>query len=110
MELCVTEDIVSYMLCNFFNCRAVKRDELYHRDDYEPSINDIPEQFHIDLYTEREARCGEDYQKYESHIEPIVNSQFIKSLCAYFDDDVAIKKMWNQKAPMLSPGEILRNY
>lgn len=110
MKLCITEDMASYLLCNFFYCRAVKRDELCQSGDYEPGIDDIPEQFHIDLYTEREARCGEDYQKYEVYIELIANSSFIKSLCSYFDDDTAFKKLWDENAPMLSLEEILQNY
>ena len=110
MNLAITEEMAAYLLCKFFDCRTVEKEQIGKSKWYDADIEDIAEIMHIDLFAERERRCGDAYQKYEANIESIKETKFVKALCSYFNDDIAFKKIWNENAHMLSSVEIMQKY
>ena len=103
----VTEEMGAYLLCNFFGCKQVDRNDIRNYKEYDTQIQDIPDIYHIDLYSEREIRCGEYYEKYEECIEAIKDSEYIRKLCAFYDDD---RVFGTSVVRIISSKDILEKY
>jgi|GEM_PF-5897534 len=71
-DYCVSEDVRARFLCEFYGCTLV---EACTYDDK------------IDMYSARERRCGSDYHKYIDKIQEHLNSDFVRKLKAYYDDE-----------------------
>lgn len=96
---CLTEEMVAYFLCEYYNCK--------NYDYYNMDIKDKKKYTKIDLYSEREYRCGDNYKQYIELIKPYFNTEYIKKISLYFNDD----SIFNQHClEMLSPEEILKKY
>lgn len=103
----ITEEMAQYLMCNFFHCRPVERNKIRECREYSEEDGDIPWTNHIDLYADREERCGKGYGKY---LKPIVlrkDTDFIKKLCAFYNDDAVFD---HEPVHLLSVEEILEKY
>lgn len=104
---CITEEMAVYLLCEFFNCERYNTGNLYLHKFYDTDTDDLAEILWIDLYSDREHRCGKDYKKYIDRIKPYVRSEYITKLCSFFNDGDIFKK---SKYSMLTPQEIIKKY
>lgn len=65
----------------------VSRERLSKLNEYDKEEEDITSEYWIDLYGDREKRCGPDFHKYIDKIEEYTETEYVKKLCAFFSDD-----------------------
>ena len=66
---CITEEMAGYFLCEFYGAILVSRERLSKLNEYDKEEEDITSEYWIDLYGDREKRCGPDFHKYIDKIE-----------------------------------------
>lgn len=104
---CVTEAQASYFLCNCLDCTEYAVSELPKLEFYDVDEEDLHMIDWIDMYSEREHRCGTDYKKYIELIKPYLETEYLVKLRAFFNDN-SVFDMAPYK--MLSPQEIMEKY
>lgn len=105
---CITEEMAVYLLCNHFNCEEYDKDNLCQLESYDDTEKDLVESQWIDLYGDREIRCGiTKRDECKEKIKPYAETDYIKKLCRYYDDDAAFSK---SPYDMLTPLQILEKY
>lgn len=81
------EEMASYLLCNFFGCKKVDK-AAWTRFSQSLDEDEIAEEwYYVDLFCDREERCGPDYKQYQAPIENLKDTKFIKALCAFFNSE-----------------------
>lgn len=86
---CINEDMAQYLMCNFFGCKPADKAAWtqYIRSTGGKRTRETKELCSIDLYLERERRCGERFKQLLAPIEAIKETDFMKAVRAFFDDE-----------------------
>lgn len=82
----ITLEMAAYMLCEYFECKIVPKELISKYDEYDEDIDDVDDIYEIELYHERELRCGKDYKLYILKLSGILRTEFMKSLYAFFNN------------------------
>ena len=88
----IHENIMSYLMCEFFSCKLATKKDIIFSKGYNKEYNDITKSNHINIYNERDKRCGSHYKDYEENILHLKDSKFIQKLCTYYNDESVLKK------------------
>ncbi|MDO4469855.1 MAG: hypothetical protein Q4C84_08430 [Bacillota bacterium] len=104
---CITDEMAVYFLCKFYNAVIFDSERIHELDTYDEEMQDIDENFQIDLYQEREMRCDSGYKKYIEKIRSHLETNYVKKLCAFYNDDMIFGKYPHK---YLSVTEILKKY
>lgn len=101
-------DVAVYLLCSIFGCTVFDKKKISSLDKYDAEMNDLAESEWIDLYDERERRCGSDDDKYVQQILQYTGNEFVRKLCAYFNSEEVHTRPAG--TDFLSPEEIMMKY
>ncbi len=107
-ESVIDESVAAYLLCSLFGCTLYDKSKLPLLDQYDSKIQDIAESEWIDLYEEREARCVSKCEQYIQKILSYTDTEFIRKLCAYFNNEEMHTR--SSGVVFLSPSEIIMKY
>ncbi len=101
-------DVAAYLLCDLFGCSVFDKEYLHLLGSYDSKAKDLRESVWIDLYEERERRCGEGHERYIQNIMEYTETEFVRKLRAYFDSEDVYKKPVG--TGFLSPEQIMTRY
>ncbi len=101
-------DVAAHLLCDLFGCSVFNKENLHLLGSYDPKQKDLTEDCWIDLYEERERRCGEGYERYIQNIMEYTDTEFVRKLCAYFDSEDVYQM--SAESGFLSPEQIMEWY
>jgi len=109
----ITVEMAVYFLCKFHGAILVDQEMLSEFKEYDEEAEDVEFEYWIDLYEEREQRCGPDFHKYIDKIEEYTETEYVKKLCAFFTDDTIFNDDTVYSSSVirfLSVEEIMENY
>lgn len=85
----ISNTTAAWFLCTYYHCKEISKNEIINAVNYDFDLGDIDENDWIDIYYEREKRCGKNYDKYIKKIQPNNKSNDFYKYCKLFDIDAS---------------------
>ena len=106
----LTEDIIATLLCECYECKIIDKNEIFNYENYDIEINDVDEEYHINLHWVKQYRLDSSQKETIDKIINIDSSEYMQKLLLYFNDDAAFYSKNDGIKQVLSAKEIMEKY